>query len=109
MAIAWAQVLAAIFALWANAHYSDEFLSYGIFKQFRDLFPYAVASIPAGVAMWAVSALADWPPYLKFILGAGIGAVLYLLASHLLRVDAHTEIIRLLRSRKKPKLAVAEL
>lgn len=109
MAIAWAQVLAAIFALWANAHYSDEFLNYGIFKQFRDLVPYAVASIPAGVAMWAVSALSSWPPYVKFVLGTGIGAVLYLLASHLLRVDAHTEIIRLLRSRNKSPLDKSEL
>jgi O-antigen/teichoic acid export membrane protein len=109
MAIAWAQVLASIFSLWANAHYTDEFLDYGVFKQFRDLLPYAVASIPAGLVMWAVSSLSDWPPYLKLVLGAGTGAGLYLLASHLLRVDAHTEIIRLLRSRSKAKFAAAEL
>jgi O-antigen/teichoic acid export membrane protein len=109
MAIAWAQVLGSMFSLWANAYYTDEFLDYGVFKQFRDLLPYAIASIPAGLGMWAVSSLSDWPPYLKLVLGAGTGAGLYLLASHLLRVDAHTEIIRLLRSRTKSKLAVAEL
>jgi teichuronic acid exporter len=109
MAIAWAQVLGSMFSLWANSHYTDEFLDYGVFKQFRDLLPYAIASIPAGLGMWAVSSLSDWPPYLKLVVGAGTGAGLYLLASHLLRVDAHTEIIRLLRTRTKSKLAVAEL
>ena len=59
--------------------------------------------------MWAVSALTHWSPYVKFVLGTGIGAVLYLLASHLLRVDAHTEIIRLLRSRNKSQLDKSEL
>jgi teichuronic acid exporter len=109
LAIAWAQVLASIFALWANAHYTDVFLNYGVFKQLRDLVPYAVASIPAGLGMWALSLVPDWPPYLKVILGAGTGATLYLLTSHLLRVDAHTELMGLLRRRKKSNLAVAEL
>lgn len=109
LAIAWAQVLASIFALWVNAHYTDEFLDYGIFKQFRDLLPYGVASIPAGLVMWAVSLPPSWPPYLKVVLGTGAGATLYLLASNLLRVDAHTEIMRLVRSRNESKLAIVEL
>jgi len=109
VAIAWAQVLASIFALWVNAHYTDVFLNYGVFKQLRDLLPYAVASVPAGLGMWALLLLPGWSPYLKFILGAGTGAALYLLTSHLLRVDAHTELMGLLRRHKKSTLAVAEL
>jgi O-antigen/teichoic acid export membrane protein len=109
LAIAWAQVLASVFALWANAYYTDVFLNYGVVKQFRDLVPYGVASIPAGLGMWAVLLFPGWSPYLKFFLGAGTGAALYLLTSHWLRVDAHTELLGLLRRRKESTLVAAEL
>ena len=109
LAIAWAQVLASIFSLWVNAHYSDVFLDYGIFKQLRDLFPYAAAVIPAVLGMWAVLSFTDLPHYLLLILAAGIGGALYLLASHFLRVDAHTEIIDLLKKVISSKLVADEL
>lgn len=108
-AIAWAQVLASIFSLWVNAHYSKVFLSYGVVKQLRDLLPYLVAVTPAILGVYAFLIFTELPHYLELILASGIGFALYLLASQILRVDAHAEIIDLLRSRKKTKLVADEM
>jgi len=109
LAIAWAQVLASIFSLWVNAHYSNVFLNYGVLKQLRDLLPYVVAGIPAVLGAYTVLFFTDLPHYLELILATGIGGALYLLSSHLLRVDAHAEIIDLLRKRNSSKLVDDEL
>jgi len=107
LAIAWAQVLASLFALWVNAHYTDVFLNYGIRKQLSDLIPYMSAGVLSGLGMWAVT-FADLPYYLELVLAAGLGAGLYLLASHLLHVDAHTEILDLIRKRNQSSLATVD-
>ena len=109
LAIAWAQVLASIFSLWVNTHYSDVFLDYGIFKQLRDLLAYAAAVIPAVLGMCALLFFTDLPDYLDLILATGIGGGLYLLASHFLRVEAHSEIMNLLRKVKGSNLVAEEL
>lgn len=109
MAIVWAQVVASVFSFAVNAHYSKLFLNYGALRQLRDLFPYLIAAIPAGLGMWLVLVVANVPYYVELILAALTGTLLYLSLSRVFHVDALTEIGELLRKSNRPKLTTYEL
>jgi O-antigen/teichoic acid export membrane protein len=94
--IAWSQAVSAAFAFFVNAYYTRRFLNYGPWAQLRDLFPCFVAGAISGLGMWLVLRFADFPYGVELVLAGGAGALLYLAACHLLRVEALGEARRLM-------------
>ena len=60
MAIAWARVFAGVFAFFINAHYSGVLLSYGPWRQLRDITPFGLVAMSMAVSVWFTGQLLHW-------------------------------------------------
>lgn len=98
MGIAWSQVAFGVIGFAVNTWYTRRLLGYGALAQARDFLPalgiaFAMAALLHVVAAWWHPA-----PALELVtLGLG-GAVFFLVLARLLRLDALTEIVLLLRA-----------
>jgi teichuronic acid exporter len=108
IAIAWAQVASSIFSLLVNSYYSRILLNYGIAKQIRDLLPCLATALLSGYGMWQTTYSLKLPDTMELIIALMIGAVLYLTASVIFRIQALWDIIELFFHRnvygKRPRL-----
>lgn len=95
MAIAWAQVVASIFAYLINAHYSKVFLDYGAVKQLRDLSVNFMAVIPMAAAVYLITDTMQLAQPIKLVLASIVGGGIYLLTCRLVCAEILYEFLRL--------------
>lgn len=93
MAIAWAQVVVAVFAFLVNAYYSRVLLGYGAFAQLSDLASLFAATIPLAIVTVAMTTWLELPPVLELMFAGTMGAVVYWLACRVLCPDTMDELL----------------
>ena len=93
----WGSVITGLVAYYLNAYYSGRFLSYGIWKQVKDILPsFTVASVMAAV-VYALSFITM--PYLPLMLVQIVtGVALAVVMCELCRLDAYLEVKTILMS-----------
>ncbi|WP_262966584.1 lipopolysaccharide biosynthesis protein [Methylobacter psychrophilus] len=102
LAIAWSQVVVGVLCFLINAHYTKVFLDYSAWKQTRDLLPYLTVSILMTLVIWPIHIYLTLHPSAELGLMIGAGALFYLLACRLFRLEAFNELWTILILRGKP-------
>jgi O-antigen/teichoic acid export membrane protein len=102
LAMAWSQLLVSVLCFLINAHYTGVFLDYSAWKQTRDLLPYLAVSVLMALAVWPIHIYSTLTPATELGLMIGSGALFYLLACRLFRLEAFNEFWTLVVRRGKP-------
>ena len=100
MAIAWMRVLSGLIGFFINAHYSGVLLGYGAWRQLRDILPYACVGTVMAMVVWGGSQMLNWPPAAELVALTVMGASLYFVSCHLLRLAAFKEILAIIGAEK---------
>ncbi|WP_442496799.1 lipopolysaccharide biosynthesis protein [Methylobacter sp. sgz302048] len=101
MAIVWSEVIAAALCFPINAYYTGVFLGYSAWKQTLDILPYLAVSMLMMLVIWPIHIYFTFHPAAQLGLMIGVGAFVYLLACHLLRLTAFNESWTLLVQRRR--------
>lgn len=101
MAIAWAQVVASLFAFFVNAYYSKVLLGYGAFAQLRDLSELFVAVIPMVFVMMVLTVWLEMAPVMELLIASLSGAATYWLSCRLLCKETTDELLALVVGEKR--------
>lgn len=92
-ALLFIQAISSIFAYFINSYYSGQFIQYDLFEQIKDITPTVLLSIGVGgVTFLMDQALAEYPDFLRILLGFGTGGGLYLLAAKYLKFTSYLDI-----------------
>ncbi len=89
-------VLDSHLSLFINIYFSGREISYGIKEQVLDLLPIYVISLGMGAVVYGIGAIVPFPELLTLILQIGIGAVLYITISKLLKIEEFDTVYELL-------------
>lgn len=89
LGLIWGKVATSVIALFINCHYSGKFLNYGVWKQFGDLLPGVLLSVLVGTIMLFSDKylLQGFTDIIRLISGVGLGTILYLGISYLLKLN----------------------
>ena len=96
MAIAWSTVVASLFSVVVNTHYSRKLLGYGLLAQLSDQGGTALASFAAALAGWA---MLHWSPpsTLATSVAIALAVVVYIGIAAASRMVAFTDLLQLLQ------------
>lgn len=89
-------VISSFISLICNTYYTRRLINYGFFDQMRDLFPILANCFVMAVIVWGIGFLLP-TPLLQTVVGIVVGGVYYLVSAQLLRWDAMTEAIDMVR------------
>lgn len=98
LTLATAQVVASIFSLFVNTHYSKKYLQYGILDQIRDVVPFLVAAIFVGIGLHFINTYLanDWIYCLVLL---PIGYLLYLFLLSIFNFNLMGDLLSLMRQK----------
>ena len=82
------QVVNSFLSLIPNTYFTAKLIDYGIKQQLLDIVKPLVAAVVAGVAVFFVIHLVEWPQSALLVLGGSIGVVIFLLTSIMLKIEA---------------------
>ncbi|MES2312651.1 MAG: lipopolysaccharide biosynthesis protein [Pseudomonadota bacterium] len=99
MGIAWSQVAFSAVAFIINAHYSQRYLTYGVFAQLRDFLPGLCVSVVMAGFVYVTSTSTRWKaaPAVELLVLVSAGSVFFLAGVWLLRLKALHDVIALFR------------
>jgi teichuronic acid exporter len=102
MAIAWAQVVLAVFGYFVNTHYTKVLLGYSGLKQLRDLGMNFLAVIPMAMAVYLMTDMMQTLPLVELVVASTMGAGIYLLTCRMLCAELLNESLVLTGVRTRP-------
>ncbi|ANU27617.1 lipopolysaccharide biosynthesis protein [Planococcus versutus] len=89
-------VLDSHLSLFINIYFSGREIAYGIKEQVLDLLPIYMISLGMGAIVYGVGAVVPFAELLTLLLQVGIGAVLYITVSKLLKIEEFATVYELL-------------
>lgn len=89
-------VLTSVFSLYINSYYTGKLINYGSCSQMKDLLPFFVASMIMFVVVVLINQ-ADLSYLILLILDVIVGALIYLLFMHLLKIEELPYLIKFIR------------
>lgn len=101
-AMAYSLLITTLFSGIVNAFPNKKLLGYGYIEQMKDLFPSFVLSVVMGVAVFAVSYLA-LPDILTLVIQVVLGAVIYIVASAVFKLESFTYITTMIKGYLKKR------
>lgn len=96
MAIAWSLIAGTIIMSVTVGITSKKYNGYGFKEQLLDVLPTTLACIAMAVPVYVIGCFA-LPVFIKLILQVGVGGVVYVLISHLFKIEGYVYIISLLK------------
>lgn len=97
-AIAWSAVAAGAICYVINAYYSGQLLGYGAGAQLADLLPYAGVGTVMALSVAALAWVLPATPLIQLSGQVLVGAILYTVLCHTLRLPAFADALDLLKS-----------
>lgn len=91
----WGQLLVSLLAYYVNSYYTGALIGYPIVEQIRDLFPYLVAAVAMGLAVYPLSWLPVESHLSLLFLQVSAGLVIYGTMCRTLKLAAFMELWRL--------------
>lgn len=93
-------ILSSFICAYLNSYYTSKEIGYGLGKQLRDIFPYALLAAVACFAAWGCyRVIYPWSPWCGLILPAGIGCVAYIGLNVALKTSAFVDLASITGSR----------
>ncbi|EMF47505.1 capsular polysaccharide repeat unit transporter [Planococcus halocryophilus Or1] len=89
-------VLDSHLSLFINIYFSGREISYGVKEQVRDLLPIYTISLGMGAVVYVIGKLLPLSELLTLVLQIGIGAILYIAISKLLKIQEFDTVYNLL-------------
>jgi O-antigen/teichoic acid export membrane protein len=100
MGIAWSQVVMCVLGFGINAYYTKRYLNYGVVAQTRDVLPVMVAATVMALTVTWVRWLLPLPPVASLMIMSALGALVFVGACWLFKLDVLHNVIQLLRGRR---------
>lgn len=100
LAMLWGQVVQSALAYGINAYYTKRLARYSIAEQFKDFWNYLAVAGAMGAVVYFVGSFLTFGPAGQFAWQSVIGAGLYLFTSWLLKLEAVSELLGVIRRRK---------
>ena len=100
MAMLWFGIFASALGAYLDSYFTGKELSYGLFKQLRDVIIYIILSIISCAAAWgAYTLIYPYARWVGFIVPAVLGCACYLGLNLFLKTSASIEFVRLVAGR----------
>ncbi|WP_026934158.1 lipopolysaccharide biosynthesis protein [Christiangramia echinicola] len=91
------QVILSFSAFVINAYYTDRFINYSAFQQFKDIFPIIIVSCLAGMSIFLLdNFLHNFLDIFRIIFGGILGVSIYLILSSILKLSSLYEIKKII-------------
>lgn len=100
VAMAWAFVITEFLQLFINVYYSNKYIKFSFPEQMRIMLPIIMITLIMSIAVYALSWINYPDPFLKMIVMAFSGLTIYLGLAFILKIEAFTEIINLIKNKK---------
>ena len=94
-----AKVISSYVALFINLYYTRHFISYSYSEQFKDLVPVLIHTIPMVLVVYVIITITTFSALVTLMLAIGMGAIVYLLTSIIVKSEALHVIKNLLGER----------
>lgn len=98
------QIVTSIVSYYLNAYYNKALLSYSIWEQIGDLYPYLLNALLMGGAIYLLIYLPITSPMLLLICQVVIGGIVYMFVCRLFRFAAFMELQQIIINRLFPKI-----
>lgn len=95
------QAVSSVFTFCLFSHFSGKFINYPLRAQLNDILPILIISLFGGATIYFFIYLTEdiLTNFLTLLLGFGIGFGVYLLLSHIFKVDAYLETKQILKAK----------
>lgn len=98
MGLVWALVINSYIAYFINSYYSAELLNYSTVHQIKDIIPAFIASMIMGAVLYSIESILPNINLIKLIMQVIIGALVYIIASKIGKIDEFNTVYELLNS-----------
>lgn len=100
IAIALSMIISTLFCSFINAYPNSKALEYNYGEQLKDMLPAFLLSIFMSIVIYPIGFVID-NPLLLIVIQIIIGSIVYIVLSHMLKLETYAFIINMLKSLKK--------
>ena len=98
--IAWSQVAYGVMSFILNAYFSGRSIGYGLIRQLDDMMPIILVTALMAISVYQFGLVYDFEPLIGLMAKAGLGAVVFVLAAILFRLNIIKDLRLILSSRQ---------